>query len=313
MVEVLTVGEAMGAIRPDGLVRLGGPARISIAGAEANVAIGLARLGHAVRWVGVVGTDQMGALVLRTLRAEGVDVSGVRTDEAPTGILVVEERLAGVTRVDYHRRGSAGSTLSPGDLLRAWEPPPRVLHVSGLTMAIGPGPAETVRAGVRAARDRGVTVCLDVNHRQRLWTSAAAREALVPLARSLDIVIASEDELALVAPDGGDRRAQVDTLLECGVDQVVVKLGAGGATVFTGDGDVHLPARPVTAVDPVGAGDAFVAGYLSGLLDGLAVTERLARAVATGAFAVATSGDWEGLPGRDELALLDVPAGAVVR
>lgn len=310
---MITAGEAMGAIRADGLVRLGARARISIAGAEANVAIGLARLGHAPRWVGVVGTDQLGALVLRTLRAEGVDVSAVRTDQAPTGVIVFEERLAGVARVDYHRRGSAGSLLAPDDLLDAWEPAPRVLHVTGLTMALGAGPAETVRAGVRAARERGVTVCLDVNHREKLWTSASARQALVPLADALDVVIASEDELGLVAPGGDEVGAHADSLLESGVDQVVVKLGAQGARAYTRDGTFHVPARPVRPVDPIGAGDAFVAGYLSGLLDGLTVPERLELAVTTGAFVVATAGDWEGLPNREELGLLDLSAGEVVR
>lgn len=312
MVDVLTAGEAMGAIRADGLVRLGTRARISVAGAEVTVAIGLSRLGHTCRWVGVVGTDQLGALVLRTLRAERVDAA-VRTDEAPTGVIVFEERLACVARVDYHRRASAGSLLAPQDLLSAWEPASRVLHVTGLTMAIGDGPAETVRAGVRAARKRGVMVCLDVNHREKLWTSASARRALVPLTDALDVVIASEDELALVAPSGDEEAAQVDSLLECGVDQVVVKLGAQGARAYTRGGTVHVPARPVRPVDPVGAGDAFVAGYLSGLLDGLTVRERLALAVTTGAFVVATTGDWEGLPSRDELGLLDLPAGDVVR
>lgn len=310
---MITAGEAMGAIRADGLVRLGARARISIAGAEANVAIGLARLGHAPRWVGVVGTDQLGALVLRTLRAEGVDVSAVRTDQAPTGVIVFEERLAGVARVDYHRRGSAGSLLAPDDLLDAWEPAPRVLHVTGLTMALGAGPAETVRAGVRAARERDVTVCLDVNHREKLWTSASARQALVPLADALDVVIASEDELGLVAPGGDEVGAHADSLLESGVDQVVVKLGAHGARAYTRDGTFHVPARPVRPVDPIGAGDAFVAGYLSGLLDGLTVPERLELAVTTGAFVVATAGDWEGLPNREELRLLDLSAGEVVR
>jgi len=313
VVDVLTAGEAMGAIRADGLIRSGARARISVAGAEVTVAIGLSRLGHTCRWVGVVGADQLGALVLRTLRAEGVDATAVRTDDAPTGVIVFEERLADVARVDYHRRGSAGSLLAPRDLLTAWEPAPRVLHVTGLTMAIGDGPAETVRAGVRAARERGVTVCLDVNHREKLWTSASAREALVPLADALDVVIASEDELALVAPDGDDVEAHVASLLECGVDQVVVKLGAHGARAYTRDGTVHVPARPVRPVDPIGAGDAFVAGYLSGLLDGLTVPERLALAVTTGAFVVATTGDWEGLPSRDELGLLDLAAGEVVR
>lgn len=312
-VDVLTAGEAMAAIRTEGSPGFGGSARISIAGAETNVAIGLCRLGHTCRWVGAVGDDQFGALVLRTLRAEGVDLSGVRVDEAPTGILVSETRLAGVTRVDYHRRGSAGSTLAPADLRSAWDPVPRALHVTGLTMALGDGPAEAVRTGIRAARDRGIPVCLDVNHRERLWSAARARDTLRPLAGSLDIVVASEEELDLVAPAGTRPLDQVGSLLEAGADQVVIKKGAAGATAYTATATVDLPARPVTAVDPIGAGDAFVAGYLSGLLDGLSVADRLARAVTTGSFAVATIGDWEGLPYRRELALLGLQEGTVVR
>lgn len=313
MIDVVTAGEVMGAVQADGLVRLGAGARLSIAGAETNVAIGLARLGHSCAWVGVVGRDQLGALALRTLRAEGVDVSWVRRDDAPTGILVSEERLAGVARVDYHRRASSGSLLAPADLLAALEPAPRVLHLTGLTMALGDQPAQAVRAAVAAARDAGALVCFDVNHRQRLWSAATARSVLAPLAPLLDLVIASDDELPLLAPAGDDLPAQAQALLDGGVGEVVVKLGAEGATSYTAKGAVHAPARPVTVVDTIGAGDGFVAGYLSGLLDGLDVSGRLDRGVTVGAFVVSTAGDWEGLPLREELSVLDVRSGAVVR
>lgn len=313
MVDVLTGGEVMGAVRADGLVRLGARAQLSIAGAEGNVAIGLARLGHACRWVGVLGRDQLGELALRVLAAEGVDVRAVRRDDAPTGVLVSEERLAGVARVDYHRRGSAGSLLAAADLLPALDPPPRVLHVTGLTVALGAGPAEAVRASVTAARELGALVCLDVNHRERLWSREAARAALAPLAPLLDLVVASDDELALLAPSGGDVAAQARSLLAAGVGEVVVKLGAQGATSYTQSGAVHVPARAVTAVSAIGAGDGFVAGYLSGLLDGLDVTGRLDRGVTVGAFVVATAGDWEGLPLRQDLSLLELRSGDVVR
>lgn len=89
--------------------------------------------------------------------------------------------------------------------------------------------------------------------------------------------------------------------------------GARGATVFTADGATDRAAREVDAVDLVGAGDAFVAGYLSGLLDGTDIPARLHRAVTTAAFAVATRGDWEGLPTRDELGLFDEPDGTTIR
>jgi 2-dehydro-3-deoxygluconokinase len=311
--EVLTAGEAMGTVRADGLVRLGGTARLSVAGAEANVAIGLARLGHRARWVGVVGPDQLGELVLRTLRAEGVDVGCARRGTAPTGIMVREDRVAGLARVDYHRHASAGRQLDAQDLLAALTPAPRVAHLTGITMALGPGPAEAVCAGAKAAREAGATVCFDVNHRSRLWTTEQAAAAFPSVLDAVDVLVASADELPLVAPGSADERSAADTLLSGGVREVVVTHGAGGATVWTPDGSVHAPARAVDVVDSIGAGDAFVAGYLSGLLEGLDVADRLARAVAAGAFSVATSGDWEGLPNREELALLEQQAGFVLR
>lgn len=106
---------------------------------------------------------------------------------------------------------------------------------------------------------------------------------------------------------------QAGRLLDGGVREVVVKLGAAGATVHTGDGTLHQPAPSVRAVDAVGAGDAFVAGYLSALLDGAGPAGRLERATTTGAFAVASPGDWEGAPTRAELGMLGSPPGTVVR
>lgn len=315
--EVVTFGETMAALRAQGALRMGGSLGLSVAGAESNVAIGLARLGHRVRWAGRVGADELGALVLRTLRAEGVDTTYAVTDDSgrPTGLLLTEPRLGTLTRVSYYRAGSAGSAVSPDDVLPALAPGSRILHLTGITPALGPSAAESVLAAAKAARASGITVCLDVNHRSRLWTSDQARAALRPVLAFTDLLIASEDELPLVreaVPDAGESEA-VRSLLAAGVAEVVVKRGARGATVFTTDGATDSAARQVDAVDLVGAGDAFVAGYLSGLLDGADVCDRLRRAVTTAAFAVATRGDWEGLPTRDELGLFDQPEGTTIR
>jgi 2-dehydro-3-deoxygluconokinase len=148
----------------------------------------------------------------------------------------------------------------------------------------------------------GVLVSLDVNHRSRLWSREAARDVLTPLAAHARLVIASDDELDLVA--AGSESHAVASLLALGVQQVVIKRGALGATVHTADGRLDLSALAVTAIDPIGAGDAFSAGFLSGVLDGLDSSGCLERAVTTGAFAVSTRGDWEGAPTRDELSLL---------
>jgi 2-dehydro-3-deoxygluconokinase len=314
-VDVLTTGEALAALRSTGPVRLANELGLSVAGAELNVAIGLSRLGHAARWCGVLGEDQFGALILRTLRAEGVDVSAVRRLAAPTGIIVFEPMVAGVTRVDYHRTASAGSRLSTADVLGAYEQRPRILHVTGITPALSESAADAIRQGVVRAHTDGVTVCLDVNHRSRLWSTEQARATLGPLVSDVDIIVASDDELTLVTPpDLNGEAEQVDWLHGKGVGQVVVKRGADGASAYlAGESVVHQAARTVIAVDTVGAGDAFVAGYLSGVLDGLAVPERLLRAVTVAGFAVSTVGDWAGLPTRDELHLLDAAPGSAVR
>ncbi|MEV5826369.1 sugar kinase [Spirillospora sp. NPDC052242] len=303
-VDVLTLGETMMALRATGPIRLGAGFATSIAGAESNVAIGLARLGHTAAWAGRVGTDEPGHLVTRTLRAEGVDVSGVRRDDtAPTGVIMFEQRLPDVTRVQYLREGSAGSRLSPDDVT-ALDLEPAIVHVTGITPALSRSCRDAVTAACDLARARGARVSLDVNHRERLWTRDAAAAALAPLAARADHVIASPDELPLIGDPG--------RLLANGAREVVVKDGAE-ARSHTAEGTRTVPARRVRPVDSVGAGDGFVAGYLSGLLDGLDAEARLVRAHTVGAFAVQSRGDWEGLPRRDELGLLGLPEGAALR
>ncbi|MFJ6164216.1 sugar kinase [Micromonospora orduensis] len=314
MTDLLTIGETMAAFRTTGPLRLGGTAGISVAGSESTVAIGLARLGHRATWIGVTGADEPGELIRRTLRAEGVDLTWSRVDPAaPTGLILFEARVADINRVTYHRAGSAGSRLRPADITHAFDgldPPPRLLHVTGITCALGTEPYAAVVEAVRRARAAGGTVCLDVNHRNRLWPVAEAAAALRPLLPSIDLVVASDDELAVLT----DAADPVAALLSAGVGEVVVKHGADGATSYSAATDaVHRPARTVPVVDTVGAGDAFVAGLLSGWLDGLDAPARLDRAVTTGAFAVATRGDWEGLPDRAELGLLDHGPGGTVR
>ncbi|MFJ4682470.1 sugar kinase [Streptomyces sp. NPDC088789] len=314
MIDVLTFGEAMVSLRTDRPIRAGDALRMSVAGAEANVAIGLARLGHRVRWTGLTGTDGFGDLILRTLRAEGVDISHAARVGEPTGLVVFEARTADLTRVSYHRSGSAGSRIGPAQVAAAWDRRVRVVHATGITAALGPGPLGAVRTAVESASAAGATVSLDVNYRAKLWSREAAAAVLRPLVPSVDILIASDDELPLAAPAAAVSEAeQVEALLERGVREVVVKRGADGAEVFDTSGSTARPAVPVTVRDTVGAGDAFVAGYLSGLLDGAPAGSRLERAVTTGAFAVASVGDWEGLPAREELDLLRAAPGSAIR
>ncbi|GIJ27480.1 sugar kinase [Micromonospora qiuiae] len=303
--DLLTVGEALVSLRSPGPLAAGGPLTMHLAGAESNVAIGLARLGHRAAWVGRVSDDELGEFVLRQLRAEGVDTAGVRRDpDRPTGLMFLERRTADVSRVRYHRAGSAGAALCVDDLRAPLAAGARLLHLSGITPALSDSARDAATWAVRTAAESGIPVCLDVNYRAGLWSRERARATLAPLAGCASVIVASTDELDLVAEPDADENAAVADLLRRGVRAVLVKLGADGARAHTADGVRHVPAVPVTAVDTVGAGDAFTAGYLSGYLDGLDLVDRLRRAVALGAFAVAGHGDWEGLPRRDELSLI---------
>ncbi|MFF5157860.1 sugar kinase [Streptomyces sp. NPDC000348] len=315
-IDVLTFGETMLSLRSPGPLTAGGSAVTTLAGAESNVAIGLARLGHRVGWAGRVGADEPGRMVLRTLRGEGVDTAYATVDtSAPTGAMLRERRVADLVRVHYWRSGSAASRTTRRHLAPALDAGARILHLTGITCALGEGPLDAVSGAAEHARAHGWTVALDVNHRSRLWTVRAAAAALRPLLPLVDVLIASDDELPVVAGEEDTPEAtRIKTLLAAGIGEVVVKRGDRGAELHVGSGPpLTAPARTVPVLDTVGAGDAFCAGYLSGLLDGLDPVRRLHRATALGAFAVATEGDWEGLPHRDELALLDAAPGSAVR
>ncbi len=312
--DVVTLGETMVSLRTDTPLRLGGTLTMTMAGAESNVAIGLARLGHTVRWGGRVGADEVGAFILRTLRAESVAVDTVVVDpERSTGLMIAERRVADVSRVSYYRAGSAGSALAVADAQASLEDAPRLLHLTGITPALSRSAAEAITTAVDLARQAGALVSVDVNFRSSLWTPEQARSALTALVRSADIVIASQDELGLVVTAADDESAAAGELAAYGVSALVITRGASGATVWHEGRAQHAAAIPVTVRDTIGAGDAFAAGYLSGVLDGLDPATSLRRGTVTGAFAVAAAGDWEGLPTRDELSLLDAEAGATLR
>lgn len=314
-VDLVTLGESMVSLRTGGPISAGGCLSMHVAGAESNVAVGAARLGQRVRWAGVVGSDPHGEFILRQLRGEGIDVRHREDAGRSTGVMFLEQRTADVTRAYYYRSASAGSTLSCEDVDLALSGGARVLHLTGITAALSQQAREAVEYAADRATSQGILVSLDVNYRSKLWSRGEARAALANLVPHASILVASDDELALVAPDMERavlERDSPDTaeilaakqLLDAGVREVVVKRGAAGAGVHTADGRFEAPAVPVTSIDTVGAGDAFTAGYLSALLDGEDVAGRLRRGALAGAFAVSTAGDWEGLPRTGELALL---------
>ena len=216
---VLTIGEGIGTLRTQGIGTLALERELTVGtgGAEGNVAIGLARLGVPVTWLGRVGDDGLGARVVRELRAEGVSVIAPVDPDGPTGLMLKETPSAGRSVVTYYRTGSAGSRLSPDDLDGVDFDAFALLHVTGITPALSASARACIDLAIERAREAGVAVSFDVNHRSRLWSAEAAVETYREIARRSDILFAGADEAALLtglpeddapALADGDRRTR---------------------------------------------------------------------------------------------------------
>ncbi|WP_238783437.1 sugar kinase [Streptomyces monomycini] len=282
-----------------------------IGGAESNVACALARTGHRTRWISRLGADAFGDHVRDAVAACGVDVSHVQRDPArPTGVYfrtageraTGTETEAGEAEVAYYRAGSAASAMSPGLLDADALHDTRVLHLTGITAALSDSCLDVLRVLTAPAPGRPL-VSFDVNYRVGLWRDRAVRGPglLLDLARHCDLVFVGEDEAAaawdLHGPD-----AVRDALPEPAV--LVVKQGADGATAYArqADGSDTVTTAPALAVDvvaPVGAGDAFAAGFLSATLRDLPVFTRLRHGHLMAAASLTVPGDLGTPPCRD--------------
>lgn len=310
--DVVTLGEALVAVRPTDATPALHAARFALAatGTEVNVALALSRLGHRTAFIGRVGDDTSGRRIRRTLQADGVDTTGLRTDRsAATGLLVRDVAGQRPTTVDYHRTGSAGARLEPEDVDGSLIAEARFLHVTGLTCGLSTTAARAVEHAMLLAAQAGTAVSLDPNLRSRLHPPEVWRRLVGPLLSRAQLVIGSGDELGVVT-DARDPRQAIGRLLSAGVRTVVMRGGTEPTHVVTTEQRVQVPVQPVDPVDPVGAGDAFAGGLLSGLLDDLDLADAVARAHAVARRCVQVAGDTEGLPSRDELARED---GEVVR
>lgn len=300
MTDLVVVGELLATIasRSPGRLRLGATLSLGMAGAEANVAIAAARLGTSTAWIGRLADDELGHMMAAALRGEGVDIGGVVWDSGTnTSLLVKNARTADTTDVRYYRATGPGSRLAPEDVDRDAIGAARLLHISGITPALGPRPTATIDRVMEIAHEADVPVSFDVNYRRSLWSADTARPVLRRLARGACLVFAGSDELDLIGGDGAP-----EDLLAAGVREVVLKNGPSGATAWTEGRSLRRAAIPVTVVDPVGAGDAFVGAYLNAHLRSAGLEEKLDYGIRVGAMAVSTIGDWEGLPSANELA-----------
>ncbi|CAM05156.1 2-dehydro-3-deoxygluconokinase [Saccharopolyspora erythraea NRRL 2338] len=294
--EVLCLGETMSLIAPAESVGLETATSFTLTtgGAESNVAVHLAALGHRVAWAGRVGADPLGRRLVATIGAAGVDTSLVETHPtAPTGVYFKDPAPGGTT-VYYYRAGSAASTMDEWFLDGAGDA--ELLHISGITPALSPGCDRLIThllAGPRRSR-----ISFDVNYRPALWSAGAAGPRLRELAQLADIVFVGLDEAGTLwgAKTADDVRAVLD-----GPATLVVKDAANDATAF-GAQPAVVTAPEVRVVEPVGAGDAFAAGYLSGVLRGESAVRCLRLGHLLAAHSLLSTEDHTPLPTADVLA-----------
>jgi 2-dehydro-3-deoxygluconokinase len=305
--DVITAGEALAlfaAQEPGPLEQVSHFAR-AIAGAELNVATGLARLGFRVAYVTRLGDDSFGRHIRAALVHEGIDTRCVAVDAAhPTALMLKSRSMDGSDpRTEYFRRGSAASHVGVADVPHAALGAARHLHLSGVFPAVSPSTRAFTFALAAAARAAGLTVSFDPNLRPSLWASQADMvDCLGRLAGFADWVLPGLEEGRLLT-GCESAEAIAEHYLAQGARGVVVKLGAQGAYFATGSERGQVPAVPVPRiVDTVGAGDGFAVGVISALLDGQTLGQAVQRGNAIGARVVQFPGDSDGLPTRAELA-----------
>lgn len=303
MLDVVTLGETMVLFVPTrtGLLRYAQHFDRFVAGAESNTAIGLSRIGHKVGWISKVGQDEFGEYILAFLRGEKVDVSKVKqSNSAPTGVFFKERRRTDSTRVFYYRSGSAASSLTPTDLDHDYLSQAKFLHLTGITPALSTGCMEAINHAIEIAHQSEVLVSFDPNIRFKLWPAEKAKEELLRIIPRTNILLTSKEEATFLTGEPNIKSA-AKTLLSMGPEQIVLKLGAQGAYGITANEEVHQEGITVQVVETVGAGDAFNAGYLSGLLRGWGLQKSLQLGNIMGALATTAPGDVEGLPDWNEI------------
>ncbi|UOD81240.1 sugar kinase [Paenarthrobacter ureafaciens] len=311
MLSAVCLGETMAMLTPaQGVpLHLASELHCGIGGAESNVAMGLAAMGLQTHWVSRVGNDGFGLRILNELKDHGVDVSGVEVDSArPTGVYVKvparDSNPDAGSSVLYYRQGSAASAMGRETLanpaVASLLDQARLIHLSGITAALSPGCLDMLEVLLTGPRD-GRTISFDVNWRASLW-DGQDRGVLQRLANLADVVLVGKDEAEHAF--GTTDEAQLRRLLP-DPDVLVIKNEAISAISLNRNGTrVEVPALSVAVVEPVGAGDSFAAGYLSGLLFGLDQKASLRRGHVAAACTLTVHGDRGPLPPADELAAI---------
>lgn len=265
-IDILALGEAMLEFNQTGA----GEGRLYLqgfGGDTSNFAIAAARQGAAAGYLSALGDDDHGRLLRGLWDAEQVDHSLVRTDPAAfTAVYFVTHDAAG-HHFSFLRAGSAASRMTPQELPKDRIAGAKVLHLSGISLAISASACDTCYAAIDIARAAGVKVSFDTNLRLKLWPIARARAVMTDVMRRCDICLPSLDDVAAIS-GLREPEALVDWCLGLGAKVVALKLGEQGAIVADGKVRHHIAPHACKPVDATGAGDTFGGAFVARLLAG---------------------------------------------
>lgn len=304
--EVVTIGETMVVFEAeiDGPLRYVNKFYKRHGGAESNVAIGVTRLGHTAGWISRVGDDELGKYLVSSIRGEGVDTTHVTYDNNyPTSIYLKERLREGSTQVYYYRKGSAASQLNYLDFNWDYIKNAKIIHLTGITPLLSESCLEATRQVAKFAKENDITLSFDPNLRFKLIAeNPDAKDILLELISQADVFMPGLDEAEYLFGTT-DYEEIAYRFHQNGGSKICIKNGSVGTYYSTKDGESgFLPSYKVDRVmDPVGAGDGFAAGILSGLLEEKELCECVKLGAKVGAMVVTVKGDIEGLPCKKDI------------
>ncbi|HJD46249.1 MAG TPA: sugar kinase [Candidatus Mediterraneibacter norfolkensis] len=304
MQQLVTLGETMVSFVPQSneSLQYGAALKMCIAGAESNTAVGIQKLGGTASYITRLGEDCFGQYILRMIRAEGVDTSNIKFDpEHPTGIMFKEPLPNQQTAVHYYRQDSSASYMTPNDIPEDLIKNAEIFHFTGITPVLSKSCRDTIYSAIEAARSGKTAISFDPNIRKKLWKNRDFTALMKELASMSDYVLLGLEEASVLYGTKEISRIFSSAFSSSSLRFLAVKNGSNGAWVCDSNQTLYIPPADCCCIEPTGAGDAFNAGFLSGILNSRPLEKCGTIAAVCGAKATETPGDIESLITEREL------------
>ena len=296
MADLFTFGELMSlfmAMDTDS-VKTAKQYQLSAAGAEANVAVASHRLGIDVYFHSKVGNDYLGDAVIALMQAEGLKTDHFVRSNNYNGSLVRNRGQEEKLDVTYLRKCAAASTFQPEDIDEKVLANSKWVHTTGITAALSESARNTVAHALDLARKHKVRASFDLNIRLKLWSKEEASKALRELAHDVELLTGGVDEYEIVF-GGGDPETNLKIAAERGINTVIMTNGPEPMRILDRGERFDFVPDKVKIVDPVGSGDAAIAGTICGILAGLSLKDAIKQGSKCGAMVASVLGDWAGM------------------